>query len=71
MTEGFWYCKTDSKKKRLEHVIAGYLRQVLDKNDWLYEGQRDSMGLDRDTLAKVKSPQCARTKGTLWTRGSV
>jgi len=24
--------------KQLEHV-AGYLRQVWDKNDWLYEGQ--------------------------------
>jgi len=25
--------------KQLEHVIAGYLRQVWDKNNWLYEGQ--------------------------------
>jgi len=25
--------------KQLEHVIAGYLRQVWDKNEWLYEGQ--------------------------------
>jgi hypothetical protein len=25
--------------KQMEHVIAGYLRQVWDKNDWLYEGQ--------------------------------
>ena len=25
--------------RRLEHVIAGYLSQVWDKNDWLYEGQ--------------------------------
>ena len=25
--------------KQLEHVIAGYLRQVWDKNGWLYEGQ--------------------------------
>ena len=24
---------------QLEHVLAGYLRQVWDKNDWLYEGQ--------------------------------
>jgi hypothetical protein len=24
---------------KLEHVIAGYLRQVWDKNDWLCEGQ--------------------------------
>ena len=24
--------------KQLEHVIAGYLRQVWDKNDWFYEG---------------------------------
>jgi hypothetical protein len=23
----------------VEHVIASYLRQVWDKNDWLYEGQ--------------------------------
>ena len=23
----------------MEHVIASHLRQVLDKNDWLYEGQ--------------------------------
>jgi len=23
----------------MEHVIASYLRQVRDKNDWLYEGQ--------------------------------
>jgi len=25
--------------KQLKHVIAGYLRQVWDKNGWLYEGQ--------------------------------
>ena len=25
--------------KQLEHVTVGYLRQVWDKNDWLYEGQ--------------------------------
>ena len=25
--------------KQLEHVTAGYLWQVWDKNDWLYEGQ--------------------------------
>jgi hypothetical protein len=23
----------------MEHVVASYLRQVWDKNDWLYEGQ--------------------------------
>ena len=34
-------------------IRTGYLRQV-----WLY---KDSMGLDQDTLAKVKSSQCART----------
>jgi len=39
-------------------IKTGYLRQVWDKNDWLYE---DSMGLDQDTLVKVKSSQCART----------
>ena len=26
--------------KQMEQVIASYLRQVWDKNDWLYEGQR-------------------------------
>jgi len=26
--------------KQLEHVIAGHLWQVWDKNDWLYEGQQ-------------------------------
>jgi hypothetical protein len=25
--------------KQMEHVIASYLRQVWDENDWLYEGQ--------------------------------
>ena len=25
--------------KQTEHVIAGYLRQVLDMNKWLYAGQ--------------------------------
>jgi len=25
--------------KQMEHVIASYLRQVWDRNDWLYEGQ--------------------------------
>ena len=25
--------------KQMEHVIAAYLRQAWDKNDWLYEGQ--------------------------------
>ena len=25
--------------KQLEHVISGYLRQVWDKNDWVYDGQ--------------------------------
>ena len=25
--------------KKMEYVIASYLRQVWDKNDWLYEGQ--------------------------------
>jgi len=25
--------------KQLEHVIAGYLRQVWDKNGWLYKGE--------------------------------
>ena len=25
--------------KQLKHVIAGDLREVLDKNDWLYGGQ--------------------------------
>jgi len=30
---------TSAVCKPLEHVIASYLRQVWDKNDWLYEGQ--------------------------------
>jgi len=25
--------------KQMEHIIASYVRQVWDKNDWLYEGQ--------------------------------
>ena len=25
--------------KQMEHVTASHLRQVWDKNDWLYEGQ--------------------------------
>ena len=25
--------------KQMEHLIASYLRQVWDNNDWLYEGQ--------------------------------
>jgi hypothetical protein len=25
--------------KQMEHAIASYLRQVWDKNEWLYEGQ--------------------------------
>jgi hypothetical protein len=25
----------------MEHVTAGYLRQVWDMNEWLYEGQRE------------------------------
>jgi len=28
---------TSAVCKQLEHVIAGYLRQVWDKNDWLYD----------------------------------
>ena len=30
---------TSAVCKQMEHVIASYLRQVWDKNDWLYEGQ--------------------------------
>jgi hypothetical protein len=26
--------------KQMEHIIASYRRQVWDKNDWFYEGQR-------------------------------
>jgi hypothetical protein len=26
--------------KQMEHVIAGYLRRVWDKSEWLYKGQR-------------------------------
>ena len=25
--------------KQMEHIIASFLRQAWDKNDWLYEGQ--------------------------------
>ena len=25
--------------KQMEHVMTSYLRQMWDKNDWLYEGQ--------------------------------
>ena len=25
----------------MEHAVASYLRQVWDKNDWLYEGQHE------------------------------
>ena len=25
--------------KQMEHVIAGYLRQIWEKSEWLYEGQ--------------------------------
>jgi hypothetical protein len=25
--------------KQLDHIIAGYLRHVWDKNDWLHKGQ--------------------------------
>ena len=25
--------------KQMEHVIAGYMRQLWEKSDWLYEGQ--------------------------------
>ena len=25
--------------KQMEHIIAGYLRQVWDRNEWLYEVQ--------------------------------
>jgi len=35
----------------MEHVIASYIRQVWDKNDWLYEGQH---GFRPDIRAKVK-----------------
>jgi len=27
--------------KQMEHVIAGYLRQVWERSGWLYEGQHD------------------------------
>jgi hypothetical protein len=34
-------CLTSVVCKQMEHVIASYLQQVWDKNDWLYEGQHD------------------------------
>jgi len=30
---------TSVVRKQMEQVMASYLRQVWDKNDWLYEGQ--------------------------------
>jgi hypothetical protein len=29
--------------KQMEHAIALYLRQLWERNDWLYEGQHDFM----------------------------
>jgi len=37
--------------KQMEHVIASYLIQVWDKNNWLYEGQH---GFRPGTRVKVK-----------------
>ena len=37
--------------KQMEHVIAGYLRQVWEISGWLYEGQH---GFRPGTHAKVK-----------------
>jgi len=37
--------------KKMEHVIASYLRQEWDKNDWLTRANMDS---DRDIRARVK-----------------
>ena len=34
-----WELLTYVVCKQLEHVIAGYLRQVWDKNDYVYEGE--------------------------------
>jgi hypothetical protein len=47
--------------KQLEHVMAGFLRQVCEKNDWLYKGQNGFRS----------GSQCARTQRTLWMRESV
>jgi len=30
--------------KQIEHVVASYLRQIWDKNKWLYEGQHGFKG---------------------------
>jgi hypothetical protein len=30
---------TSEVGKQMEHVVSSYLRQVWDKNDWLYESQ--------------------------------
>jgi len=54
--------------KQMEHVLAGYLRKCGIR---MIGYTSDGMVLDRDTLAKVKSLQCARIKKTLWTRGSI
>ena len=48
--------------KQLEHVIAGYLRQVWHKNDGLYDGQR---GFRPGYSCESQSSRCARTHQTL------
>jgi len=36
-------CLTSVVCRHMEHVITSYLRQVWDKNGWLYEGQTASV----------------------------
>jgi len=48
--------------KQMEHVIASYLRQVCDKNDWLYKGQHGFWpGYSCESQSRF-----ARTLWTLW-----
>jgi len=48
--------------KQMEHVIASYLRQMWDKNDWLYEGQHGF----RTGYSCESQLRYARTLRTLW-----
>jgi hypothetical protein len=52
--------------KQKEHIIAGYLRQVWDTNDWLYMGQS---GFRPGYSCDNQSSKYARTWRTLWTMG--
>jgi len=48
--------------KQMEHVIASYLRQMWDKNDWLYERQHGF----RPGYSCESQSRYARTLRTVW-----